>query len=690
MDRDSGRDGRDGSRGTARTRRARPALESLERRELLSADYPFLKGGNPGFRTLTVGQAQYTVRVVGPGQMHLRALGGGRFGVDLYGTTEASTLAIARTRVGPHFRGGALALGRIDVKSGALGAIDAPVAVLEGSLTTVGGPVRAISLGGIGPRARVDLPGSVETLGVGTIGLGPNGLVHVGGSVGGLVVGSVQLNGGRLRLDGSVGGATLGTLAMRGQSQFLIGGDLGALGVASSAAIAEGSRLVVGGDATGPVTIGADLAVLDRGVVLVTGGLGAGLRVGRDAVVAGGALLGVGRDAGGTLAVGDDLLIDGALLQVGRDLSGATEIGDDLDIRAGGRLAVARDVAQPFRVGGDATFATGGGLFVDRNVASLRVDGNLDLSGRGLLRVGGNLDGLRVGGAILGRRELGTAQPDIRVGLDLNNLVVLGMVPNRGGIAGADIDVIKNLVGLDVRHGIFDSLITVGVLIDGGDVPGSGGNVGPDGPAAVKDSQIRAGVQIRNVTLGGDVISTRGGVLPTRIVAGQDRAGTITAGGNIDNFFITGSLIDAVVVASVAPSGGDGGFSPGLTCPPGTPGEGYDAAAGYLTGGRLADPVRYPHFAPGAYDAFGRLVGYVYDTALDPVIDDCILFGAINASLTPAPLAPDADPTATIPLPSRSTVAGGVFRTPGAVDFAGLFAADTRGVFVGTLPPGAG
>jgi hypothetical protein len=44
-----------------------------------------------------------------------------------------------------------------------------------------------------------------------------------------------------------------------------------------------------------------------------------------------------------------------------------------------------------------------------------------------------------------------------------------------------------------------------------------------------------------------------------------------------------------------------------------------------------------------------------------------------------------------LPLPTKSTVLGGVISTshgsnPDAYDFAGIFAADTRGVFVGTLP----
>jgi hypothetical protein len=41
-----------------------------------------------------------------------------------------------------------------------------------------------------------------------------------------------------------------------------------------------------------------------------------------------------------------------------------------------------------------------------------------------------------------------------------------------------------------------------------------------------------------------------------------------------------------------------------------------------------------------------------------------------------------------IALPTKSTVLGGVVSTPhgDSQDFAGIFAADTRGVFVGPLP----
>ena len=171
------------------------------------------------------------------------------------------------------------------------------------------------------------------------------------------------------------------------------------------------------------------------------------------------------------------------------------------------------------------------------------------------------------------------------VGYDVEYLVyqvitVLGGSSNLGGVRSANIAVGKDIVGLNIQHGIFNSLITAGVLIDGSPQnSSSGGNIGPDGSDAIFDSQLLAGVQIKNLLINGNVTSDyvtnpkpNPTGYPTRIVAGEvleDRApgrdsqggfpqGTFTSGGNIDNFQITGSLIDSVLAASVAPYGGNG------------------------------------------------------------------------------------------------------------------------------------
>jgi len=308
----------------------------------------------------------------------------------------------------------------------------------------------------------------------------------------------------------------------------------------------------------------------------------------------------------------------------------------------------------------------GGAIAIGRNVGAqagggsgLVVGGNLSTAAGGMIRVGGDLDGLQAGGTIVGQ---GTDAVDLTVGLDFNNWSVAGGAVNLGGVTNFNVDVGKNIGGVDVRHGLFNDFITAGVLI-------TNVNVGADGPVAVFDTEIRAGVQITNVVLGGDVKSDRP-TNPTgrrtRIIAGEDRLGNFEYGGNLDNFVITGSLIDAVVVASVQPTGGNGTVSrtPAPPPAPGTPDD-YDAPAGgvFLGVANAGQPYAAPPYSP----------------RIDPTIDDNVLPGSINPSFAPT--------AASAPFPIRSTVLGGVITTAHAnnSDYAGLFAADTRDVFVGPL-----
>ncbi len=354
----------------------------------------------------------------------------------------------------------------------------------------------------------------------------------------------------------------------------------------------------------------------------------------------------------------------------------------------------------------------------------------------------------------------GTSAIDLSVGLNLNGLTVLGGSANQGGIQSANIAVGKDIVGLNIQHGIFNSLITAGVLIDGSpQKSSSGGNIGADGIDAIFDSEILAGAQIINLTINGDVTSDyvtnpspppTG--YPTRIVAGEvltDRApgrdsqggfpqGTFTSGGNIDNFQILGSLIDSVVAASVAPFGNSGTLPSNnlnYSAPPpsvaNTPGDQgfntYDAPAGIIVGGTVlvntkgaegvSELLPFKNFSEVSYfneteiSAFTPVtitpVTYAptrmsFYNSLDPTIDDTILPGAINLSFATAPAdlnAQNQNPngsgqtttTITLSLPSKSTVLGGVISNqhkgnPDAEDFAGIFANDTSGVFVGVLP----
>jgi hypothetical protein len=366
----------------------------------------------------------------------------------------------------------------------------------------------------------------------------------------------------------------------------------------------------------------------------------------------------------------------------------------------------------------------GGQFTIDGDLTGPFNAGGVTIERGGQFKVGGNLSNLTVSGFFQGQ---GTSAIDLSVGLNLTNFTVLGGSSNLGSVRSANIDVSKDIAGLDIRHGIFNSLITAGVLIDGSPQnSSSGGNIGPDGADAIFDSQLLAGVQIKNLLINGNVTSDyvtnpkpNPTGYPTRIVAGEvleDRApgkhpqGNFTSAGNIDNFQITGSLIDAVLAASVAPNGGNGTLPTfGYGAPPpsvaNTPGDQgfntYDAPAGFIIGGTLGAPVAFPNFSEVSYFNETRIGDTTfYDTSIDPTIDDTILPGAINPSFATAPAdlnatsGPAAVTTTTtkkLSLPTKSTVPGGVIShqhvgNPDANDFAGIFADDTRGVFVGTLP----
>ena len=491
-------------------RAARPSLEGLEGRQLLSAS-----------RTLLSGGGVYNVTLDGPGNLALRPSGRGVVDLLLLGTTDQSALSVDLTRTFAGFSGPELGIRRLVIRTGELGAINAPQSArLLGPATPIRSDVSTVSLAEIGPDA-----------------------------------------------------------------QLVIDGDLGTLSTRRDASIGPFGALVVTGDVTGDVTIGGDLT------------------------------------------------IDGGLVSIGRDLRGDATIGGDLVLDGRGVLYVGRDVAGTLAIDGDLLAGAPGGLVVGRDLGRLVVVGDLDLAAGGVVRVLGDLGSIEVDGTVRGD---GFTDEDIRVGLSLGGFLVRGGATDQPGVRGLDLDVGKTILGIDVAHGIFESFITAGVLIDGVDV-------GPDGPVAIRNTEIRAGVQLRNLRFNGDVVTDRSLNLgrPTRIIAGLDRAGNAIDGSSISALTITGALIDAVVASSVTPGG------PFAT---------FDAPGGVTIVGPADDPIAVPNFTAPPFDR-----------ALDPSIDDVVGMGAIEAN-----------------------VLGGVVstRTPEQeqFDYAGLFAADTSGVRVGNLP----
>jgi hypothetical protein len=709
------------------------AVEPLEDRQLLS-----LYTGPTKSRPFFSGGAFYQITLTGPGFQTVSQLGKGHhkiIAINLTGTTNASQLSITQRSVLSGFgaQNTQLQIGRINVQSGQLGGISAAsTADLLGSITPLNGAVSTLQFNSLGPNAQINVLGSVGTFQVNTANLGPNGLVHITGNAAGMFgAGGLNLNGGNVIIDGGAsGGLNIGGLNVNHGGQFIVGGDVTAAASIGSI-VADGGRVLLNHDVTAPLSVG-NITVQNAGQFIVNHNLSGGLQVSGAEKILSNGLVQVGNNLG-SFTVGQNLSLDSSgKLIVGGDVSGPTSISSGVTVSNNALLSVGRDILGATNVTGDVKLDSGGSISVGRDLNALTVNGNVQFTpSAGTFTVGGNVNALTINGTYQGRGTTATG-PELSIGLNLTNLNVLGGASNQGSIANANIAVGKNIVGFNIAHGIFNSLITAGVLIDGSPQNGStGGNVSADGVDAVFDSEIRAGVQIKNITLNGDVRSDwvtnpHPTGYRTRIIAGEDRQGVFTSGGNIDNFQITGALIDSVLAASVQPNGGDGTLPPtgygANRTQSNTPGDDgfdtYDAPAGVVVGGTFTNPIAFPNFSEVSYKN-ETLTGVAYDTAVDPTIDDNILPGAINQSFASTPLPTSVTTTTTtsqtsqssstasstgqgamatttttttnIAIPTKSTVLGGVISTshggnPDANDFAGIFAADTSGVFVGQIP----
>ena len=201
-------------------------------------------------------------------------------------------------------------------------------------------------------------------------------------------------------------------------------------------------------------------------------------------------------------------------------------------------------------------------------------------------------------------------------------------------------------------------------------------DVGADGVTGIYNSEIDAGTSITNLTVGGDVTSgfptgdTSG--YPTRIIAGKIRSAAIGStpdqgvylpNGTISDLAIDGSLINAVLAASVAPFGGDGSLPPppaygAAPRSPGTPPgvfTNYQAPAGLTDNTTPNYSIRnVTNGVPTGPAAWAQPIGSRHDTVLNN--------GTITATITGGVVSTQTDQTAD------------------TYDYAGLFAVNTIGV----------
>jgi hypothetical protein len=621
-----------------RTKHTTPAVESLEQRQVLSTILPTTE------RFISFQHSVYEVSVTGPGSFIFSPAAKGQFNLDLFGTTTASSINITQTQTHPRANNSLLPIGRIAVHSGQLGQILGAGALnLVGSIKSTGS-IQSIQLGSVGPKAQILATGGLGSLNVsGAINLGAGGKIVVAGDLsGGLQAGAIIVNGGLIAIGHDLSNLTTGSLDIENSGRFVVGNDLKAMQDSGPANITTKGSFLVGEDVAG-LTFQGDVTMNTGGQILVARDVTGPIQV-SGTLVLNGAQISVGRDVTGAFSVnGEFAAINNGSLTVGRDLSGGISVNGNIDLQTGGNITIGRNA-------GTGTASTASGT-TSTSATGITVIGNLITAGGGTISVGGDLNAFKVDGFVLGS---GTSSVDLTVGLDLNNWLVLGGAPGQGGVDNFNVDVGKNIQGFSTLHGLFNDFITAGVLI-------TNATTGADGPVAVFDTEIRAGLQITNVTFGGDVESdhaTNPQGRNTRIVAGENRAGHFESGGNMVNVVVTGSLINAVLAASVEPN------AAGI----------YPAPGGGI--------YRFPSTG----DANGG-VPYAAPPFADPASAGIVLPGTINHNFAPSPTA-----TATVPftvaLPTQSTVDGQVITTAhsSTSDFAGIFAADTTGVFVGLDP----
>jgi hypothetical protein len=709
------------SLGWARSTRRRPSTklvlsaEALEERRLLSTSEPFFK-----FNTVGFGGVGYILTVSGPGLVKTEKCGHHSVSIKLVGTTQDSTLAISALTSRTLNATTPLSVMSIHVSSGRLGSISGLTSTdLEGPISNLQGPVTSLQFDAIGPKARINIlsgnsgkPGVNGNLGQLTVNrgitVGPTGFIDVGNDLTGAlsVATNVTLNGGQIDIGRDLDGAFSigGNLTINEGGQIKVTRNLGTTAASStttsptsssSGASASASSTTAAAPSGGSgVSVSGDVA-LDNGTFTVGGSVGS--------LTVGGSLE---ASQGGGIAVAGNL----ASLTVNGGVGSST---GNLTLNPGGSITVGGNVTT-MTVANSVQLDSSPGLQVGGNLSGLTVGGNLQTSSGGQLNVAGDLGTVSVTGVVLGQGPGGPA--GIMVGDDLAQLTVLGGGNGLQGLQGVNITVKNNIQGLDIRNGIANSTIQAGFLINGG-TPGTGSNgwnIGPDGATspssvdpemgqiAILNSTIQAGYEIQNMTIGGDVVCDQP-TTPTRIVAGETIQGQFVPNGVIDTFQIIGNLVNSVVAASAGPNPSTGQ---------------YDKPAGSIEAGFLSSPSSTAPIA-GAPTVTVQTSGVSnvglatstatsvaqaaqlqsspvilstappFANAADPELPEVLSGGVINPSLAPKLqlLPPAASAGTELPLPTKSTILGSVITTAAWTgDYAGFFATNANGVFVGQLP----
>jgi hypothetical protein len=310
-----------------------PTTEPLEGRRLLSVYY----GPSVNRRVITPAGA-FLIQVSGPGLVQVYRAPNGVIDLTAYGTTSASTITVSQTLPRFHATSKLLTIRNLTVRSGQLGGLSAAPVELDGRMSPLASSVNTLALGMIGPKARVDINGSVGSLSVSNIDLGPTGHVSIAGDVnsiaqsGPMTIGAVTIDGGRL----SIGRDSLASIAINGDVSISQDGKLsigrdeaGSFTVNGSMVLNSGGQLVIGRNLAS-LTVNGNLIVKPSGSGIAVDGALESLNVGGYLVGQG------GKSAPTAVDLGVGLNLSGLTIQGGISGQGGLI---NANVRAGGSVS---------------------------------------------------------------------------------------------------------------------------------------------------------------------------------------------------------------------------------------------------------------------------------------------------------------------------------------------------------------
>ncbi len=239
-----------------------PALECLEGRWLLST-----YTGPSTVRTVQSSGGRFLIQVTGPGVIKENSAGRSAIDLSAFGTTNATTISITQIRPRWHFPSQYLGLNNVKITSGQLGGLDASFCELNGKITALNNTLSTLELGSIGPKAQINVDGSVGTMTVSQVDLGPTGHVIIAGQLNSSDSTSSTTSGGLIDLTGLM---TIGSFTING-GQFVIGEDsVAPISVTGNMTISRDGLFSIGRDMDNSLSINGNL-VLDTGGQIFVG-----------------------------------------------------------------------------------------------------------------------------------------------------------------------------------------------------------------------------------------------------------------------------------------------------------------------------------------------------------------------------------------------------------------------------------